>query len=193
MPNPAQITLATLRDQIKQEARVKGSDTLDTFVDSLVNELLLDYALNNRYFELLITNYSIATLQSTGDYALPTDFMAERLVRYQPTNGAARTLNKRNEYMENARGTLPRWYDLTTSKLSIFPYTDVPVGDAVLLDYYKLPDTLTANSNFPIPRLLPSLKLRAIHRVMIYNNSLQTASALKGDSVEIEHRSKPSS
>jgi hypothetical protein len=191
MPNPSQITVTTLRDQIKVEARVKGSDNLDSYILDLINELLLDYTQKNRYFELLIPNYTVTTLAATGAYTLPADFFADRLVRYTTPTGWSRTLNKRNEYVENPRGTLPRFYEIAGTTLNIFPYTQVPAGDSILLDYYKYPTTLVVGDTFPIPRLFSTLKIRAIHRVLVYNNSLQQAGALRGEAIEMDAKVRP--
>jgi hypothetical protein len=191
MPTPAQLTVATLRDQIKREGRISGSDNLDGFILDLINELLLEYTEKNRYFELLTTNYTVPTVAAQTGYTLPTDFFAERLVRYQSANGSPFTLRKRTEWIENPRGTMPRWYEIVGTVLNIFPYTDVPDADTIYLDYYKYPQTLATGDVFPIPRLLPTLKIRAVHRVLIYNNNLQQSAALKGESLEMDFKVRP--
>lgn len=193
MPTSNKPTLAELRNLIKIEARVKGSDNLDSFINALVNELLLDYAQKNRYFEFLITNSPITTIAATGSYSLPTDFMSMRMVRHRNEHGYTRTLNARNGFIETANGTLPRWYDLAGNQIVIFPIDDLQAAETLLLDYYKVPDTLADADPFPIPRLLPTVKLTAISRVLIYNDQLPSAAALKGEAVENEIRSKPAS
>ena len=190
MSNPSQILISQLVDDIKIEARVKGSDNLDTWILNLVNQLLLDYCEKNQYFELLVTNSTIATLQATQDYALPTDFGRERLIRYMPVNGTSRTLWKRNQFLENPRGTLPRWYEVHGTVLSIFPVTNMPAGDSLLIDFWKLPTTVVLGDQFPIPRLLPSLRMRAVTRVLTYNNALPQAGAIKTEAQESESRAR---
>lgn len=192
MPTSNRPTLAELRNLIKIESRVKGADNLDGYIDALVNELLLDYAQKNRYFEFLITNSPIVTTLAGGSYSLPTDFMAMRMVRFRmEASGSVRTLNLRPQYIETARGTMPKWYELAGDSLVIFPVDDLKAGDTLLLDYYKVPDTLAAGDAFPIPRLLPTVKLAAISRVLIYNEQMASAAALKGEAVDNEVRSKP--
>lgn len=194
MPNAARPTFSELVDSIKIESRVKGADNLDVFIGTLINELLLDYAQKNRYFEFLVTNAQVATLQQTDRYSLPADYMNMRLVRYrQDSNGSGytRTLHPRSQYVDTARGWLPRWYELAGNEVVIFPIEDMPSGDTLLLDYHKIPDTLSGNIPFPIPRLVPTIKLEAIHRVLIYNNQLPQAAALRGEATENEVRSKP--
>ncbi len=191
MPTSNHPTLAELRDQIKTEARVKGSDNLDSFIDTLINELLLDFAQKNRYFEFLVPNFSITTLAATGSYDLPADFMDMKLVRYRNANGYFRTINKRNGFIETANGTLPRWYELAGGQIVIFPVDDLVADESLLIDYYKVPETLTDNDVFPVSRLLPTVKLTAISRVLIFNQDLATAAALKGEAVDNEVRSKP--
>lgn len=193
MPTPAQITVDVLRTQIKKESRVSGSDNLDDYILDLINELLLDYIEKNHYYELLIPNSPITTIAATGNYPLPASFYAERLVRYQSLNGSPFTLRKRNEYLENARGRMPRYYEVNGTNLTIFPSDDVPAGDTVLLDYYKYPNVLITSDVFPIPRLLPTLKLRAIHRVLLYNNNIQQAQAFRGEALEMDYKVRPNS
>ena len=190
MSNPSQILISQLVDDIKIEARVKGSDNLDAWILNLINQLLLDYCEKNQYFELLITNSVIATLQATATYTLPTDFGRERLVRYLPVNGTSRTLVKRNQFLENPRGTLPRWYEIHGTVLDIFPVTNMPAADSILIDYWKLPTTLILGDTFPIPRLLPTLRTRAVTRVLIYNNALNQAAELKKEAQESESRQR---
>lgn len=192
MPTSVTPTLATLREQIKIEGRVKGSDNLDSFIDGVVNELICDYAQKNRYFEFLVTNQVIPTVLNTGTYALPSDFIAMRLIRYKNANGYTWTLNRRSEYIETARGKSPKWFDLAGSSILIFPFDDVPAAETLLLDYYRLPQTLVSASVFPVPKLLATVKLEAIHRVLIYNEKLQAAAALRGEAQENEVRTKPS-
>lgn len=191
MPTSNHPTLAVLRDQIKIEGRVKGADNLDLFIDGLVNELLLDYAQKNRYFEFLQTNVPITTLKATGNYDLPDDFMSMKLVRHRNTNGYTRTLNFRNGFIETANGNLPRWYELAGNQLVIFPVDNLVADETLLIDYYKVPETLTANDIFPVSRLLPTVKLEAISRVLIYNKEMASAAALKGEAMDNETRSRP--
>lgn len=192
MPNSATPTLAILRDQIKIEARVKGADNLDAFIDATINELLLDYAQKNRYFEFLVTNSPVTTVLATSGYTLPTDFMNIRLVRYRQTStGYTRTLEPRSSFVNTPNGRLPRYYDLAGNQIQVFPFDDLPEGDILLIDYHKIPDTLTGASVFPVPRLLPSVKLDTIHRVLLFNRELAEAAAMKGEAFDNETRSHP--
>jgi len=187
MPTSVTPTLVELRELVKIEARIKGSDNLDTWIDALINELLCNYAANNRYFELLRTNVPIPTTLNNGAYSLPQDFIALRLLRYkQNGTGYTYTINPRSTYIETARGRRPRWYDVVGETISIFPFDDVPVNDTLLLDYWSYPQTLTATSTFPIPKLVTPVKLEAIRRALIYNQQLQEAQILKGDAKEHE-------
>jgi hypothetical protein len=193
MPTSNRPTLAELRAQVKQEARVKGSDNLDGFIDVLINELLVDYAQKNRYFEFLVTNYPITTLAATGSYNLPTDFMSMRLVRYRTATGYTRTLHPRSGYVDTPRGSTPRYYENSGDQVMVYPVDDLLAGDTILVDYYKVPDTLADGDVFPVPRLVPTVKLSAITRVLIFNNEMAQAAALKGEATENEVRSKPAS
>lgn len=191
MPTSVKPTLTELRDLIKIEARVKGSDNLDPWIDALVNELLCNYAQNNRYFEFLQTNQPVTTTLNNGLYPLPDDFIAMRLVRYKQTpRGYTYTLNPRPQYIETARGMRPKWYDVVGTNIDIFPADDVPANDTLLLDYWSFPQTLTGPDVFPVPKLVTPVKLEAVRRTMLYNNNLQAAQLLKQDAQEHEVRPK---
>jgi hypothetical protein len=193
MPTSNRPTLAELREQVKEEARVKGADNLDGFINTLLNELLVDYAQKNRYFEFLVTNYPITTLAATSGYDLPDDFMSMRLVRYRTATGWTRTLHPRSGFVDTPRGSIPRYYENSGNQLMVFPVDDLLAGDTILVDYYKVPDTLTDADIFPVPRLVPTVKLAAITRVLIFNNEMAQAAALKGEATENEVRTKPAS
>lgn len=185
------ITLASLRDLIKIEARVKGSDNLDSWITALINELLLDFCFQKKYSELLLTNVPTVTVATQESYNLPSNFNFMNLVRYQTAAGNLRTLLPRNENVEmvGVKG-LPRFYQITGLTFKIMPYVDVPANDSILLDYYKYPDPLVVDADIiPIPRLIAPIKQKAIYRTHVYNNTLQQAAALKGDSAEAETRS----
>lgn len=192
MPNSARLLLSELRNQIKIESRVKGADNLDTTIDSIVNELLLEYAQKNRYFEFLVTNAPLTTLYATSAYDLPEDYMNMRLVRYRQTaTNYTRTLHPRSEYVDTPAGHIPRYYEVVGDKIQVFPYEELPAADIILLDYYKIPETLTNNDPFPIPRLQPTVKRDAIHRVFLINRDLAAAAAHMGEAVATEARSRP--
>lgn len=193
MPTSNRPTLAELRAQVKEEARVKGADNLDGFINTLINELLVDYAQKNRYFEFLVTNYPITTLAATSGYGLPDDFMSMRLVRYRTATGWTRTLHPRSQFVDTPQGSTPRYYENSGNQLMVFPVDDLLAGDTILVDYYKVPDTLADADIFPVPRLVPTVKLAAITRVLIFNNEMAQAAALKGEATENEVRTKPAS
>lgn len=193
MPTSNRPTLAELRAQVKEEARVKGADNLDGFINTLINELLVDYAQKNRYFEFLVTNYPITTLAATSGYNLPTDFMSMRLVRYRTATGYTRTLHPRSQFVNTPRGSTPGYYENSGNQLMVYPVDDLQAGDTILVDYYKVPDTLADADIFPVPRLVPTVKLAAITRVLIFNNEMAQAAALKGEATENEVRTKPAS
>ncbi len=119
--------------------------------------------------------------------------MNSRLVRYRQANsGYIYSLHPRSGFVDTPMGHTPRWYELTGNSISVFPWDEVPAGDTLLVDYYKIPDTLSGTMPFPVPRLVPTVKLEVIHRVMIFNRDLQSAAALKGEAVDNEMRARPS-
>ncbi len=193
MPSITQIAFSDLVTQIKREARLSGSTDLDDYIKTLINELLLDYCSNNQYFELLQLNIPLITAAATTSYPLPIDYLQGSRVQYKPASGITRTLYLRNSFLGQPLGSVPRFYQIAGNQISIYPFDDVVNNETILLDYYKAPDTLSADGDlFPIPKLIAPLKQRAIYRALLFNNSLQQASAFKGDASENEIRSKPS-
>jgi hypothetical protein len=194
MPNPPinQLSFSDLRNMIKREARVSGATDLDDYINTLINELLLDYCLNNRYFEQLQLNVPVAIIDTTGTYALPIDFQTESLVRYQDAaTGGTWTLYPRTGYLANPAPGRVGYYRISGAAINILPFDSVRVGDAILLDYYTFPQKLVDDADaFPIPKLIAAIKLRAVYRVHVYNNQVQSAQLLKGDATENELRSK---
>jgi hypothetical protein len=183
-------TLSVLLDEIKREARVKGSDNLDTFITTLINELLLDYAEKTRYFELLLREQPIVLSEAESDYDLPDDFHKMRAVRYTIGSGIPFSLYPRGQYVPQTSGGNPRFYEVAGTTLTVMPATNVKDNDTLVLDYYKYPTELVSDGDiFPIPRLIGPLKLKAIYRVVLYNRELNVASALRGESMEQEYRS----
>lgn len=178
-------TLAVLREEIKKESRVKGSDNLDAYVVSLINELLLDFVEKARYFELLLRDQPITLIDITGTYNLPTDFHKMRAVRYTIGSGQPYTIYPRGAYLSVPTPGNPRYYEAAGTSLVISPEDNIRDVDTLVLDYYKYPAELTVDGDiFPIPRLIAPLKLKAIQRVVIYNRELGVAAALKGEADE---------
>lgn len=183
------LTLADIRTQIKTDAKVSGSDNLDSYITNLLNEYLLLYATEKRYMELLVLNHEIPTLAGIGEYELPANFMEAKFIRHRAASSFTRTLNKPNGFVETPSGSLPKYYIIAGTTLNVQPFADLLAGDTIILDYYRYPDQLVEDTDvFPIPRLLAPIKQRVAHRVMIYNKELQQAAALKAESIEHEAR-----
>ena len=178
-------TLAVLRDEIKKESRVKGSDNLDSFITTLINELLLDFVEKARYFELLLRDQPITLVDETGEYDLPNDFHKLRAVRYTIGYGIPYPIYPRGSFVGVPTPGNPRFYEVAGSSLIISPTDNIRDADTLVLDYYKYPTELTVDGDiFPIPRLIAPLKLKAIQRVVIYNRELAVASVIRGEAVE---------
>lgn len=187
------LNLGDLVNQIKKESRIAGSNDLDDTVLGLINELLLQYTYNNRYFELLNTNYPIATIAATQAYSLPPDFQNFKSARYKVSSGSIYPLYKRTEHLAIPVSSIPRYFELSGGQLNILPSDNIQDAESILLDYYALPPKMSdlTNDTFPIPRLYASLKQETVYRLLIYNK-VETAPALKSSAKENEIRSKPS-
>lgn len=183
-------TFAVLLDEIKRESRVKGSDNLDTFIKMVINELLLDYTDKIRYFELLLRDQPITLVDEQADYDLPSDFHKMRAVRYTIGSGLPYSIYPKGQYVPQTSGGNPRFYEIAGETITIMPADNIVDADTLVLDYYKYATELVDDGDvFPIPRLIGPLKLKAIHRVLIYNRELNVAAAMRGESMEQEYRS----
>jgi len=182
-------TLAQMREDIKTEARVKGSDNLDSWLNHLINELLTTALTNKRYFEMLVLNEEITTVADTAAYDLPDDFMAIQAVRYRTASGASRTLFDRNTYASVPAGRMPRYFDIAgENQIVISPILDMPDDETIVLDYFRYPEELTDDDPFPVPKLIAPVTQKAIARTMIYNRERAEAQALQGEGVINEAR-----
>lgn len=193
MPSPlVRIKLGDLVDEIKQESKLQGSSDLNNFVLRLINELLLEYCLKNRYYELLQLNIPFNTTKDINIYPLPDDLQHISLIRYTNLAGNTRTLYSRNEFIANPVGSSPRYYQVAGNAINLMPSTNIYSNEIILLDYYSVPAKMTdlENDFFPIPRLYGSLKQRAIYRALKYN-AVATADSFKADAAEEEARVRP--
>lgn len=178
MPSLKTKTFIQLIGEIKREAKVDGSNNLDTFIKELINGLLLEYVKTN-YQELLVLNQTFTLIAATGNYALPANFRVLRDVRYRiGANGVFRPLYYRPQYVRVSYRTFPRYYDIAAGIITLSPFEQIKTDDAISYDYYKYPDELVADADvFPIPKLIVPLKRAAVSRVYLYNRDLQVASA----------------
>lgn len=193
MPTTNVRTLAQIRQDIKIEGRVDGTDDLDAWIDSLVNELLTSAIENRRYFELLVLNTEIPTEEGVSVYNLPANFCVMKQVGYKRGQNPTYTLHERNHFVEFPVGNRTRYWQVQGTKLVISPFKDVPNDDVLVFDYYKYPDVLTGASNFPIPKLIASVKQKAISRVHKYNRELEVAKALQAEGMSNESRGRTTS
>lgn len=176
-------TFTQLRNEIKAESKVEGADNLDGMIFDLIQELLTTECENKGYLEMLVLNTEIPTVSVTPSYILPNDFMRVRTVRYRQGTFPLRVLYDKNLYAENPIGNQPRYYEVAGDYITIEPYANIPNGDTIVLDYYKYPTVVDGASNFPIPKLIATVKQKAIARVHVYNKAMQQAQALQAEGV----------
>lgn len=186
MPTTNVKTFTALRTEIKQESKVEGADNLDQMIFDLIQEILTTECENRSYLEMLILNTEIATIAATSSYALPSNFMRIRTVRYRQGTFPLRTLNDKNLYAQNPVGNAARYYEVAGSNIVIEPYANIPNGDTLVIDYYKYPDTVVGGNNFPIPKLIATVKQKVLARVLLYNKALQQAQALQAEGTKNE-------
>lgn len=175
-------TLLQLQNEIKLEARVKGTDQLDTYIRDLINELLVQHTEKQWFDEMYVPDAEITLSDATGTYSFPANHQHTRDIRFAHDNSSFRPLHFRNQYdYKYINSGFPRFYEKTGSSFRLFPYDGIRSTMGVRLDYYKTPDALTSSGDlFPIEKLLNPVKREAIARVHLYYKEFKSAQAFDG-------------
>lgn len=180
-------TKAQLRDQIKQESRIKSGINLDPMVDVIVEEVMRDHCNKARYHELLVVNGVIAIVDGQQDYSLPANYQNLKDLRYGRGTSASvfRVLKEKPALIRktSARG-LPLYYEfIAGNKVSLWPYLDVLAVDSLIIDYYSDPVAfyIAEDDTFPVARLQSVVKKEVIARVQRYHSSVNEAQLMQQD------------
>lgn len=184
------MTRLQLITAIKREARIKNSTNLDTMVGEILNDVLVDYCNKTFYWELMKTDTAITAIAATGQYSLPADFQNLKQVRYG-VGASPVTMRQLLPQYDTIRRTstygLPMYFYLSSgSKLNVFPYSTIAVGDTILIDYYINPTTnFTADGdNFPVPRIEAAVKKEVIARLERFHNDNQGDQSTRSDATQ---------
>lgn len=178
------MTLAQILVAIKDEARVKTGTNLDAMIKLIVQELLRDHGNKARFREVLAIDTPVTLVGAQSTYALPVDFQHMQAVRYSLDGNRFRPLYEFNEGQLRVSSVgYPRYYQLCSTGLLLFPSSLVLASQSLLISYYKDPASLylVDADAFPIPRLEPSIKKNAIARVIRYMQNLKEAQMVTAD------------
>jgi hypothetical protein len=178
------MTLKTLHTQIKQEARVQGTNELDGYVYDVIREVHQEHTERQRYSELLILSAPITLTDGIGNYDLPADFQHLKELRFSYSGAYAngvpnwRPLDLRGDFHPKRRTSgLPRFYERADNKIWLYPYSDIKLSMAMEIDYYRLAPLTEEDEEMPVRKLVPVVKRDAIARVHIYYKEMQSAAA----------------
>lgn len=168
-------TREQLRELIKQESRIKKSTDLDTFVDSVMDDILLVACQRARYFELFKFDTAITLIDEIGQYDLPDDFLTFKCLRFGLTATPTRmwtVVEKQDQFYRVTNAGYPKFFFLSGTQFNITPFTSVKATDTLLLDYYINPLSIFAadEDEFPVPRIMPMVRQMAVARVSRYHN-----------------------
>lgn len=170
-------TLLELRTRIKNESRNSGTDnSLDTWINSIINELILEYAQRGMFKDLLTVSTAITLVNAQESYNLPANFL--KVLRLYYTSASRKwLLRERKELVEVARVEgKPFMYEIVGSAIKINPSAGTLSTDSCSLDYYIKPTTLSADGDaFPVPDLEPTLVHDAVSRVRQFHEKAELA------------------
>lgn len=196
MPLVSEVSFQQLVDQIKVESRIKGANNFDITIKALINELLLTETETARYSALMVRGHEIGIADAEGSVDLPDDFANMARVWYSRTGQPLRSriINHKNDFVEESRdGGEPKYYELAGNQLIIFPYGQVLASDNLQIDYWKYPNKLEADDDvFPIPKLIPVLKQKAIARLHILEKDMNAADRLNASGMQVAGDQKTS-
>lgn len=166
---------------IKFESRVNNSTNLDSWIYSIIDEILQDYCNRNQYFELLKLDTALTLVTGSGQIDLPTDFATLKGIRYGigTTPVAYRELHPMTESIKRTsdQGN-PFFYFISSGKkLNVTPFATLQSTDQMLLTYYIDPTSIFSSDAhvFPVPRLLSTVKKEAIMRVSQFHTDAEGA------------------
>lgn len=180
------MTKAEFRERVKIEGRVKSATNLDGYIDSLVREILDDYANKTRYSELLVLDEPVTLVDEQATYPLPADYQNIFELRFGvgPDSQVHHNLSllNGNVHRRSSHG-YPRHYLLSSVGITLHPYREISTDDTLLLSYYRKPSSLFQDDadEFPVSRIENAVLKEVLSRIQRYHNSLSEAQLMKGD------------
>lgn len=164
------MNLSELRDLIRAEANINGLDEYSNLIDNLINQELQRLSGKSKYTELLFSVGYAATVLEEHSFDLPSDYQLFdylAFTRYNdPDPQHIVVLDKgiSQGLFSRPNGT-PQFYIRGSATFTIYPYTEIVIGDSLLLSYYKRPELLDDDDLFPVPSLESVVQLYVIARM----------------------------
>jgi hypothetical protein len=148
------MTLRELRELVQNAAKIEGYDEWSTLTDKTINRQLRRYTKLMKYPEMLVLNAELELTAATTSVSLPSDLqhLDTKSIRYsqQETNGMFAYLHAYNRYSSATEGTPLQWIRVGNT-INLNPYTDILETDQLVINYWKFPEILIANTDeFPI-------------------------------------------
>lgn len=163
--------LGQFRDLIRAEAKIKGSDEMDVWLNETIQDELNTLTAQMRYPELR----SIAAL-TIADGAATIPPTAQHLnldnVIYRPLADAANDYPLiRNKHTIGQDLGLTKYVYRVGTTLIVWPTIEMDGSDILLLEYWRYPTLATDQAVIPVDGLIPTLKLRAVTRAILHTDS----------------------
>lgn len=173
------MTLGQLRDQIRFEAKIPGIETMDGFIESVIQEEARSITALIKYDELFVSDEELTLTAALATIALPTDLqhLDASNVRFVQDNDTLHqtTLRVRRNFRIENDGS-PYYFTRTGTSLNLFPYSDITATDKIRINYWRYPVTLSTlelDDDIGPEVILPELKARSIARLLTFSDPKQ--------------------
>lgn len=164
--------LAELRDLIRAEAGLNGLNEYTALIDNIVNQELQELTQKSNYPILLTAQIFTSPADGTSVFTLPADFQRLSSLDYLPNpisagviRGYQLSRGTKNGYLTNTCG-YPYYYSINGLSLQIYPYTSFFLNDTLTLSYYKRPQLILDDDEFPIPSLEKAVQQLSMGRLL---------------------------
>lgn len=163
------MNLSELRDLVRAEAGIEGDDIYQVLIDAIINQEYNRISGKSKYNELHDEVTFTATAVEEFEFTLPDDYQLFDTLTYL---AASDTIE---HTCVLSKGTNPRagiqwsgspkfWYR-NGSILKVYPYTDVSIGDTLILGYYKKQILVDDADELLVPMLEKTILLSSIARL----------------------------
>jgi len=185
-------TFLQIQTAVLLENKLDSTSELLTWIKGVINEVIQDFCNTAKYRELKARNeaLTIAT-DAQSNYDLPVE--AQRVERIEfciDANSEAGwyPLKKENQHVVISAIGLPRYYDLSGTTCSIYPYDQIVASTHRLrITYNKQHPTLSGDSDvLLIPSLFPAIVQKVNARVARWHNANDKLPSIAREAAEAQ-------
>lgn len=182
------MTLSELRDLIRVEAEIPGTEIIGTTLDALINQALYAITGKSPFSEMRTEENFTITTDDEHTFTLPEDFQHfDKVIYAPPTTSPSFCSPARTLFVGNSGGLQkrifgsPTYYLRAGNELIVYPYTGgIYVNDVFVLSYYKFMALVNDDDIFPIISLIPVVTQMVLERIMRTSSTKQSIVAGAG-------------